>query len=46
MTARISPYSESPSGAGVIDYAEGGVLEISGNAGEFGLDQYTFAVVT
>jgi len=46
MTARISPYSEYPSGAGVIDYAEGGVLEISGNAEEFGLDQYTFAVVT
>jgi len=43
MTARVSPYADS---SGNILLANGGVLDISANAEQFGLDQYTWAVVT
>jgi hypothetical protein len=43
MTARVSPYADSN---GTILVANGGVLEISANASQFWLDQYTWGVVT
>jgi len=48
MTERVSPYAvvPTPGSAGTILSAPGGVLEISANAEQFGLDQYTWAVVT
>jgi len=47
MTLRDNvPYAINPPGAGIIGSAPGGVLDISANAEEFGLDQYTWAIVT
>jgi hypothetical protein len=47
MTLRDNvPYAINPPGAGTIGSAPGGVLDISANAEEFELDQYTWAIVT
>jgi hypothetical protein len=48
MTEKVSPYAvvPTPGADGTILSAPGGVLDISANAEQFGLDQYTWAVVT
>ncbi len=43
MTERVSPYADSSL---QVLSGPGGVLEISANAEEFGLDQFTWAIVT